>query len=375
MIAANPEGAAFCFAAGVYRVGPLAPKARQVFDGGGRAAVLDGENRKAYAFRSSTADDVTVRGFTIRRYATPLQQGAVQSFGTSGWLIEDNHITENAATAVATDTGARVMGNLLDHNGQQGYAAHGADLLYEGNEIAFNNHELAVDATWEAGGGKAWDTQRAVFRGNYVHDNGGNGLWDDTNNIDIVYDGNRVERNWGAGIYHEIGYDARIVNNTVTGNGMPDSPGGGQRLGWGWDAGIQIRSSQSLDPADPLLIAGNTLINNYNGISLLDSPATGCTGPGEGRYGPCRVRNILVRDNAVTQSQGLLAGAVQDGAGNAVFASNNNRFEHNRYCPAIATHPSDGYTHGWFAWGNGWPGFAGWQGYGNDATGTHTSSC
>lgn len=371
-IDAAPTGTTFCFAAGTYNVGPLAPKANDVFDGAAQAAILDGQNTRQYAFKSGTAASVTVRGFVIQNYKTPLQEGAIHSFGTTGWTIEGNHITHNAASGVATDTGATVRNNLMDWNGQQGYAAHGENLLYEGNEIAFNNSNLAVDATWEAGGGKAWDTKNATFRGNNVHDNGGNGMWDDTNNIYTTYDGNTVTNNWGAGIYHEIGYDATIVNNTVSKNGMSTAPGGGQNQGWLWDAGIQIRSSQGLTSTAPLLVANNTVTDNYNGITLLDSPATGCTNTalGEGKYGPCKLQNILVRDNTVTMNIGG-TGVVQDGRGSVVFTGSNIQFTGNHYHVANpSTHPNDGHAYGWLAWNDGWPSWSQWQGYGLDTTGT-----
>jgi parallel beta-helix repeat protein len=370
-IDAAPVNTTFCFAAGTYNVGSLAPKSGDVFDGGNRTAILDGQNTRQQAFVSSTTSGVTIRGFVIKQYASPLQAAAIQSFGTTNWTIENNQITHNAATAVATDTGARVLNNLMDWNGQQGYAAHGQNLLYEGNEIAFNNANLAVDATWEAGGGKAWDTDGATFRNNNVHDNGGNGLWDDTNNIRITYDGNTVDNNWGGGIYHEIGYDATIVNNTVSRNGMPSAPGGGQNLGWLWDAGILLRSSGALTATSPILIANNTVTNNYNGIALLESPEpNSCpnTANGEGRYGPCLLQNILVRDNTVTMSIGG-TGVVQDGTGNPF--SQNIHFTNNHYHVANpTTHPNDGHAEGWFAWNNAWRTWAEWQGFGNDLTGT-----
>jgi len=363
------EGTAFCFAPGTYtHVSALAPKNGQVFNGGNRAAVLDGGDTRAYAFRSSSAKNVTIRGFVIKRFNSPLQAGAVHSFGATGWTIENNHITDNAATGVATDSGARVLNNLLDWNGQQGYAAHGSNILYEGNEIAFNNHNLTVDATWEAGGGKAWATSNAVFRANNVHDNGGNGLWDDTNNIYITYEGNTVSNNWGAGIYHEIGYNATIVHNTVKANGTTSSPGGGQDNGWLWNAGIQLRGSGALTADAPILISNNTITDNYNGIALLESPASGCTGSSEGAYGPCVIKNILVKDNIVTMNQGA-TGAVQDGAGNSVFTSRNVKFENNTYRLGSTNHPNDGHSYGWFAWNNSWPGWATWQGYGLDVGG------
>ena len=236
-----PTGTTFCFAPGTYNVS-ITPRAGQIFDGGNRAAIFDGQSTRANAFRASGVANVTIRGFVIKSYRSPLQSAAIQSFGSTGWTIENNHITRNAATAVATDSGAKVLNNLMDHNGQQGYAVHGAGILYEGNEISYNNENLAVDATWEAGGGKAWATKNAVFRSNHVHHNGGHGLWDDTNNIYITYDRNNVHDNWGGGIYHEIGYDATITGNTITNNGTPSSQGGGEDLGWLWDAGILLPS-------------------------------------------------------------------------------------------------------------------------------------
>jgi parallel beta-helix repeat protein len=364
VISSEPPGTTFCFGRGIYRVSSLVPKSGDVLDGGGQAAVLDGGNSASYAVNGDSASpapsDVTVRGFVIRDFRTPLQRGAVQDYDGPGWVIQGNRITGNAAAGVATGDGVRVIGNQLEHNGQEGFSAHGNGGLYLGNEIAFNNLDLAVDPTWEAGGGKAWATRNLTFRSNYVYDNGGPGLWADTNNINTTFDGNTVSNNWGPGIYEEASYDATIVNNTVTGNGMPSSPGGGQRLGWAWDAGIQLRESGGLSASSPLLISHNTVTDNYNGISLIQSPPAGCLGKGEGRYGRCKVRNVLVENNWITMSQGA-TGAYQDGAGNSIFSTWNIRFADNNYCVVSATHPDDGYAPDWFAWMDSWLDFSTWQ--------------
>ena len=205
-----------------------------------------------------------------------------------------------------TGSNVRVLNNLIEHNGQEGFSAHGNDGLYQGNNIAYNNYDLRIDASWEAGGGKAYDTRNLTFKSNYVHDNGGPGLWADNNNIYTVFDGNTVSNNWGPGIYDEISYGATIVNNTVTDNGMPSSPGGGARLGWAWDAGIQLRESGALTASAPVIISGNKVAHNYNGISPIQSPRTGC-GQAVGMYGPCRVQNVLVENNWITMTQGATA--------------------------------------------------------------------
>jgi parallel beta-helix repeat protein len=359
-----PPGTTFCFRAGTYSVSSLRPKSGDVLDGQDRQAILDGGGRARYAvYGDSTAHgplNVTVRGFVIQHFSTPLQRGAVQDYNGPGWIIQDNHITRNSAAGVATGNDAQVIGNLIDYNREEGFSAHGDGGLYEGNTIAYNNVGLTVNPAWEAGGGKAWSTQHLTFEFNKVLDNGGPGLWADTNNIYTKFYRNTVSRNYGPGIYEEISYSATIVDNTISYNGMPSSPKGGQRRGWGWDAGIQLRESGSPSAATPTIISGNTVTDNYNGITLIQSPAAGCTMKGQGRYGPCEVRNVTVENNGVTMSQGA-TGAYQDGAGNAIFAGQNNVFRDNHYCVASATHPDDGYSFGWFSWRNHWLDFSMWE--------------
>ena len=370
------RGTTFCFRPGIYRVSSLKPKSGDVLDGGDRAAVLEGGNSAAFAIFGDSASrgpsDVTIRGFVIRNFKTPLQRGAIQDYNGPGWIIENNHITNNAAAGVATGSNVRVLGNLIDHNGQEGFSAHGNGGLYQSNEIAYNNYNLAVNPNWEAGGGKAFETRNLTFKSNYVYDNGGPGLWADTNNIYTTFDGNTVSNNWGPGIYEEISYDSKIINNTITDNGMPSSPGRGGRLGWAWDAGIQLRESGALTASTPLIISGNDVADNYNGISLIQAPGAGCR-QGEGNYGPCRVQNVLVENNWITMTQGA-TGAYQVGAGDDIFTRYNNAFRNNHYCVPSAIHPNDGYTYDWFAWMNTWLDFSTWQIFLLEQGGTFTVS-
>jgi hypothetical protein len=151
---------------------------------------------------------------------------------------------------------------------------------------------------------------------------------------------------------------------------MPSAPGTSK--GWGWDAGIQLRASGGLSPSSPLVISGNTVIDNYNGITLIQSPSPdACPNEHnhEGLYGPCRIQNVIVEGNRITMSQGT-TGAMQDGAGNSLFTSWNNRWMNNHYCVASVNHPDDGYMTGWFAWADvnlSWPQ---WQRHGLDKSGT-----
>jgi len=371
-----PGGTTFCFAPGTYDVGSVAPKSGDVFDGGGLRAVLNGQNARQYAFVDHGASNVTVKGFVIEYYATPLQQGAIEAFSGPNWVIEQNKIVRNAASGVATGNGVHVLQNVIEWNGQEGFAAQGSGGLYEGNIIAYNNSKLKVSVGWEAGGGKCWGTTNFTFSYNYVVDNGGNGVWCDTNNIYTTISHNVVVNNTGAGIYEEISYNGSITDNLVEDNGMPSSPGHGQKLRYLWDAGIQLRGSGSLSASSPFVISGNTVVHNYNGITLLQSPndrygacPTEYAGAShEGEYGPCLVQNVLVENNTISESQGA-TGAAQDGAGSAIFTSRNNHFIGNRY--TLTPHCCKGrYSSGFLAWGNGWPTWGQWQRDGNDTTGS-----
>jgi parallel beta-helix repeat protein len=371
-----PPGSTFCFGPGTYHVSALMPKSGDVLDGDRQAAILDGRNSASYAVYGDSASpgpsDVTIRGFVIRNYHSPLQRGAIRDANGPGWIIQGNHITHNAAAGVETGDKVQVLDNLIDWNGQEGFVAGGFGGLYQGNYIAYNNFNLVVNPGWEAGGGKAWATRNLTFESNYVHDNGGVGLWADTNNINTVFDHNTVSNNDAAGIYDEISYNVTITNNIVTGNGMPWTPGGGQRLGWGWDAGIQLRASGGLSASSPAIIARNTVIDNFNSITLIQSPPrNACPDKAlhEGFYGPCRVQNVIVEDNYITMSQGM-SGVMQDGTNNSVFTSWNNHWLNNQYCVVPAIHPDDGYAYNWFAWMNREQSWSAWQGYGLDRVGT-----
>jgi parallel beta-helix repeat protein len=369
-------GTTFCFRPGTYHVSALIPKSGDVLNGDGQRAILDGGNSAAYAIYGDSASqgpsNVTVQGFVIRDFNTPLQQGAIQDYNGPRWIIEGNQITGNAAAGVATGDKVQVLGNLIDHNGQEGFSAQRNGGLYKDNNIAYNNFNLAIDYNWEAGGGKAWSTDDLTFESNYVHDNGGPGLWADTNNINTTFDHNTVSNNRGPGIYDEISYNATITNNVVVGNGMSSAPGKARDQGWGWYAGIQLRASGGLSPSSPLIIAGNKVIDNFNGITLVQSPSPDAcdnTLNGEGLYGPCRIRNVIVENNYITMSQGS-TGGLQDGTNNSIFTSWNNHWRNNHYCVTSPVDPGYGYSDGWFAWDNRYLSWSAWQGYGLDAGGT-----
>jgi parallel beta-helix repeat protein len=342
-------GTTFCLAAGTYHPSSLVLKSGDVLDGGNRSAVFDGGGTIAYAVTGASVANVTIKGLTVQNYANPLQTGAIQSFGTTGWVIENNHITHNAGAGVTFDGGAQVIGNLLDYNTQEGYACHGNHDLFKGNTIAYNNAALTVSWGWEAGGGKCWGTQYLTVDGNYSHDNGGPGLWTDTDNAFTTYSNNTVANNYASGIMHEVSWSATITGNTATGNGF------GDKGGWLWDAGILLSSSGGQDAADPIVVSSNTVTGNYDGITVVEQSR------GSGAYGTYQAQNVHVSNNTVSMSTGA-TGVATDYGDTGIWGRN-------------ITFAGDHYTLGstsgsYFAWAGGLRQWASWQSYGNDVAGS-----
>jgi Right handed beta helix region len=305
----------------------------------------------------ATVDDVTVANLVLEEAANEAQVGAIESrdvFGSgpngSGWRILHNDVRLNHGAGIGFAGASTVANNFIHNQGQLGFGAYGSSSLVSNNEISFNGG-AGYSSLWEAGGSKSWLTNDETLTHNYVHDNMGPGLWDDGGNIDTTYKYNLIEDNWGAGIQHEISYDATIEDNEISGNGF--------RLhqGWAWDAGIQIQSSGGIGLIE---IAHNVVVHNYNGITLLDSGQRANDGPRP--YGPHILENIWVHNNTIAVFAGEITGAVQDHYDPAVFTSNHNRFDSNTYYVDSLTEPH-------FSWENADMGWIRWSSHGNDPEG------
>ena len=338
-------GTTFYLRAGTYARQSNTPKTGDVFLGE-VGATLDGQNATTYAFQGS-ADNVTIEHLIIQNYTPPAQMGAVKaggdspSDGTSGWVVADCEIRYNATAGIRLGTEMQVLRNKVHHNGQEGIVGIGDNVLIDGNEIAFNNYQDKFNPGWEAGGTKFVETNGLIVRNNYVHDNHGPGLWTDINNINTLYEGNRVENNTMMGIFHEISYKATIRNNSVKGNGFGMNA-------WLWGAGILVAASPNVE------IYGNTVTGNANGIGAVQQNR------GSGSFGPHLVQNLYVHDNTVTMPSGH-SGIAQDTGDRSVFTSWNNRFVHNTYFLKGNSQP--------FAWMDRRITEAQWRNYGHDVTG------
>jgi parallel beta-helix repeat protein len=293
------------------------------------------------------ADEVTIQGLVVEKYAVPAQFGAIQSSvpGTdavgTGWLIEDTEVRLNHGAGIRTGEATTLRRVRTHHNGQLGIAGPGGTGgLVEESVIASNNI-AGFNSGWEAGGAKFTETVDLVVRNNRVYNNQGPGLWTDINNYGTLYESNTVSNNSGPGIFHEISYDAVIRNNTVTGNGDGWED-------WLWGSGILVAASARVQ------VYGNTVTNNADGIGGIQQDRE------DGPEGPHLLRDLHVYDNTISVSRGH-TGVVEDNGDRDVFESRNNRFEANTYVNVTGRR---------YMWDDRTLDASGWQEAGQDLEGT-----
>ena len=288
----------------------------------------------------STASGVTIRGAVIEKMGW-----LGMKVDGRGWTVEDTEIRYAHATGLLVKGDDHVVRrNFFHHNGNSGIVATaGSRMLFEANELAFNNylHFGNKPVPHHEGGAKFLGTSNVILRGNYSHDNDGDGWWFDTDNINIVVENNRFEANSRNGFFYEVSFDALIGNNVFKDNGTDRS--------W-MGSGIRIASSKNVE------IVGNVFEgNDYSTLfaNWVDR--------GSGAYGIHETTNLNVHDNIFTLNAGWIGSSW--GLERIAAASAHNRFARNTY---VVPDP----TKRWWIWGsNGFLTWTEWRSLGFDVDG------
>jgi len=274
-----PASTTFCIRAGVhYLTDSITPKSGDVFVGE-YGAILDGtdwrtrdDTQGAFRAHNQDIDDVVIRNLVIRR----MPQRGVHAYpsGADRWILERNEIADNLV-GVVVPGGSIVSRNFIHHNagdpkstvyveqggGYQLYRAN--NVRFEGNEIAFNSiNQKVVEST------------NVVFRNNFVHDNLGNGIWYDGDNVGSLIEDNQVDDNAGEGIFYEVSGRGVIRGNVVRRSGL---------------SGIFLSTSKDTE------VDHNTLEDNFRGINLF----LNCDAAGTATVITYALGNDRVHDNVI----------------------------------------------------------------------------
>jgi len=238
---------------------------------------------KSFAFLGGAAG-VKVSNLIVEKYATPAHYGAVgANKAGNGWVLNHVEARWNHALGIKTGPDSQIMNSFLHDNGQEGVDCGPANCRVIKNEISWNNYAgFATDD--EGGGAKFGATTNLLVQSNYIHDNRGTGLWDDTNCVGTVFDRNTIVNNQRQGIQHEISYNAVISNNVVKDNGNTSTGGL-------WNAQILIQQSSNVE------VFGNTVeipARGGNGIVLMNGNR------GSGILGPYITAKNRIHNNTIT---------------------------------------------------------------------------
>ena len=244
------------------------------------------------------ADDVTIRGFTMRHAANGREFGAITNRHDGGvhyhrnWTLENNRLYDaHTAVVVLKGTGGRLLGNEISRGGQLGVHGSGENILIRANRIHHNNTE-GFDPFWEAGGVKmAYRVSNLTVDDNEVYANAGPGIWCDIDCTNVVFSNNRVHHNARSGLHFEISSGASIFGNTVWENGWgaPSRP---------YSPGISVEGSKNVE------VHHNVVAWNASGISVIHMPRD------EPRWNV--VENIDVHDNTFLAKDGASLSWIQD---------------------------------------------------------------
>jgi parallel beta-helix repeat protein len=230
-------------------------------------------------------------------------------------LIDDNEVRFNKH-GISVSSNQTISSNYIHDNGQYGIGGGPLSNLIIENNVLSSNNTLHLDPNDNAGGSKiiggTAGSNFVTWRNNHVHDNWGQGIWTDGNVRNTLIEGNLVENNWGAGIDHEISWDATIRGNVVRGNMRFELD---QRLSCWHGAQIVVTNSQNLN------ITGNTIEGvGTNSICLSNTTRT------EASVFPQSLANVSVSANVIKLTGVAYIGVVGDRAPSGISFSGNSYY-------------------------------------------------
>ncbi len=288
-----------------------AGKAYQLDDPSGKRIELSVTPR---AF-GGNASNVVLANLTVEKYASQAQAGAIDARHGKNWSFINVTARWNHGIGLFVGPGTRIEKGSYSHNGQMGLGGGGENILIDGPEIAHNNY-AGFHYEWEAGGFKFFDTRNLIVRNACVHHNDGIGMWNDIDNIDTIFENNKVFDNARIGIAQEISYAAKIRNNVVARNGR-------NRDGWLWGSQILIQNSKDVEVYGNVVEVAATF---GNGIGIINQNR------GDGKYGSYEAMNNYIHDNQIIHL-GVhgRSGVAVDFRSDWFLKEANNRFDRNTY--------------------------------------------
>lgn len=168
---------------------------------------------------SLSADDTTLRGVGIRRYADSVPDQGVVNVHASRVTLEHDVIQDSATGAIGLFGSGNVLRNLtVVGSGQLGVQGDMTDGIVIANSIIGKSNDEQFNQAPSAGGIKLTKTRGITLSNNEISDGYGNGFWSDEASYDVNVVNNSVSNNTGRGIFLELSSKAIVAGNLIVGN-------------------------------------------------------------------------------------------------------------------------------------------------------------
>lgn len=222
----------------------------------GKVLELSTEN---YAMRIYSGGNI-IEGVIFERYASPLQDGAVEVRASGVQLIGCEFLQNAGAGLKVFADNTLIQQCRINYNGQLGISGRGRSIRMQQCEARGNN-EKRTDEDFEGGASKFSRCHSLELVENKAWENYGKGLWLD---IDNGYESGNIIRNnvildnLGEGIHVELSFNTTVFNNWLSGNGKAENT----RM---YESQIFIANSSGVDVYDNIVVIP---ADTYNGIGL-----------------------------------------------------------------------------------------------------------
>jgi parallel beta-helix repeat protein len=338
-----PRGATVCVTSGSYEVrSSLLPKADQTIRGIGSPPPTITCSTAFCVDGSTGPDHVSL----VRLTLTGASQGDIRT--GKNWVIQGVEARSAGVVGISVrGSGVSITGSYVHHNGKVGInAVNVGQLSIVGTQVSFNPTDLSFGAGF-SGGLKLNGVNGLLLQNNFVHDNGGGaGIWLDSDSSNFDLKGNRVLGNAKDGIRVEISCSGTLEGNTVEGSG-----------GTGIDVfnshAVTLTSNTVSAPAGAgaamRMLGNGRTISRGSGVCLIG-----------GVYN--NVDNIAIGNSITMTDAATQVGILSTGGVTATNSWTGTTFVVPD-CAGLQWRWWDGTT-------NQKVDFAGWQGFGQDLTGS-----
>lgn len=347
-----PAGSTICIESGTYAISAtLVPQQGDTLYGQGHPRPLIDCSAVLYCIDGSAGPS----GVSLKKLGFE-GAGSTDVRTGDGWKLVSVQATDSAGVGIAVSgTGVVVSGSYAADNGQFGLrAVKATNLTVTSTEVAFNPTNPSFGTEF-SGGAKFNGVVGLIVKQSYFHDNGGEaGLWLDIDTKSFRLTGDRSLNNTGENIRIEISCYGVLKNDTTGGGG---SAGGGS-------AEIDLVNSHNVTVQDSSVSASAA---DLFGVRMISNGRT--TSPGTGACmtsGAYQNANNQAVSNQVTMPASASSGVIYNGG-----VSTGNSWSANAWslpsCDNLQWQWWDGTTKQRVD-------FAGWQGFGQDLTGSCTAS-